>query len=441
MFAVIRWKPMMLRLTGVLLAACAPAALALQPLEQFIEAAKKQNPDNAEAVAGMEQQAALADATLGRALPSVSARGTYTRNQYQVALGPLPAFGLNERTFLQRFNQLDAFFTANVPLVDVSTFVRIAAAHTSANSAVAQMKATRLQVESAVVQGYFQLVANQALVSASQRALDVAKENLALTQARLETGKAAALDVERARAEVERQAQLLTAAQLQVELAARALQSASGVTPDLTSQLTLEDDLRTEAPLDTFQRPDTDLPQMVVAIQSRKASEQQATAQRLSLVPTLSGNASEHVTNAAGFVGQPWSYMATLNLTWQLDYTTISNIRVQDAAVGVARAREQRAHLSVHDAIHRAWETVASSIARSRSARAQQEASVHASKLAQDRYEAGAATQLDLLQAQRDAFSAEVSRIQADADLANSRLQLRLAAAIDPFPSPQGKTP
>jgi len=43
-------------------------------------------------------------------------------------------------------------------------------------------------------------------------------------------------------------------------------------------------------------------------------------------------------------------------------------------------------------------------------------------------YRAGTATQLDLLQAQRDAFRAEVTRIQDDANLLNSRAQLRLAA-------------
>jgi len=53
--------------------------------------------------------------------------------------------------------------------------------------------------------------------------------------------------------------------------------------------------------------------------------------------------------------------------------------------------------------------------------------SKHGADIALDRYKAGSATQLDLLQAQRDAFTAEVSRIQADADLANSRAQLRLS--------------
>ena len=408
-------------------------ASALQPLDAFIESARSFSPDDAEAAAAREQAAAAADVNLGRALPTVSARATYTRNQYQVALGPIPAFGLNEKTFLQRFNQFDANFTANIPLVDVSSFIRIAASRTAADSAAEQLKGTRLQVESAVVQRYYQLVADQALVAAAQRALNVAKENFGLTQTRFETGRAAALDVDRAKAEVERQSQLLTSAQLEVELAARALESTAGIRPDLSEPVVLKDDLHEEEGLDKWQRPDPDLPSVSAAVKNRESNEQQASASRLALVPSLTGSFNEHFTNAASFVGQPWLYTLTANLSWQLDYSTIANIRVQDAAVGMARAREQRAQLAAHDAIHRAWATVSSSIARSKSARAQEEASAHASRLAQDRYEAGAATQLDLLQAQRDAFSAEVSRIQADADLANSRLQLRLAAALDPF--------
>jgi len=38
-----------------------------------------------------------------------------------------------------------------------------------------------------------------------------------------------------------------------------------------------------------------------------------------------------------------------------------------------------------------------------------------------------------LLSAQRDQYSADVARIQADADLANARAQLRIAAGQDPF--------
>jgi len=41
------------------------------------------------------------------------------------------------------------------------------------------------------------------------------------------------------------------------------------------------------------------------------------------------------------------------------------------------------------------------------------------------------------LQAERDAYAADVARIQSDADLANARNQLRLATGIDPFVAAQ----
>ena len=49
-------------------------------------------------------------------------------------------------------------------------------------------------------------------------------------------------------------------------------------------------------------------------------------------------------------------------------------------------------------------------------------------------YRAGTATQLDLLQAQRDAFRAEVTRIQNDANLLNARAQLRLSTGRSLLP-------
>jgi hypothetical protein len=84
--------------------------------------------------------------------------------------------------------------------------------------------------------------------------------------------------------------------------------------------------------------------------------------------------------------------------------------------------------VAARDFIHRAWNAVDASIARVRSAHKQAQVSLRAADLVRDRYIAGAAIQLDLLQAERGAFSAKINQIQADADLVNDRAQLRLAA-------------
>jgi outer membrane protein TolC len=58
------------------------------------------------------------------------------------------------------------------------------------------------------------------------------------------------------------------------------------------------------------------------------------------------------------------------------------------------------------DAIHQHWNTVVAGIARSRAARAGRQAAFEAAAQAQIRYAVGNVTQLDLLQAQRDALIA-----------------------------------
>jgi outer membrane protein len=63
----------------------------------------------------------------------------------------------------------------------------------------------------------------------------------------------------------------------------------------------------------------------------------------------------------------------------------------------------------------------------SQSARSQAAAARLAADRARECYAAGAGTQLELIQAQRDLSSMEAARIQTDANLALDRILLRLA--------------
>jgi len=242
------------------------------------------------------------------------------------------------------------------------------------------------------------------------------------------------LDSERASAEVERQSQQLTTAELQVKLSARALHSDTGIAASTEVGLALGEDLRPEAPLDGFLASSTTSPEVRAASLAGRAAEENARAQKLSLVPTLDAFAVEHATNATAFLGgHNAAYAAGANLTWSFDFTTIPAIRAREAEASAAKAREERARIAVGDAVFQAWSAVEANIARSRSARVQADVSHHAADLARTRYRNGAATQLELIEADRDAFSAEAARIQADADLLNARVQLRLATGTDPF--------
>jgi outer membrane protein TolC len=417
-------KATFLGLPWVAIALFASPAAALQPLEVFIAGARERNPDAQQARANLAEQNAQAQFALGKQLPGVSLRGTYYRNQYDVGL-TLPS---GQSISTQPQDQWVGAATLSVPLVDLASFRRIAAARTNAESFERTAAATGLVVEGQAIQDYYQLLANVALVATAQIYLEVSRENLRLTQAKLGAGAATRLDVDRAQADVEQQVQQLAEAKLQLALVARDLQSTTSIAPDLSSVVELTDDLHPESDLATFEADLPNVPSVAAAAAATRAAQQQADAQKLALVPSIAGNFTENTTNAPGFQPSRWYYQASVSATWAFDLTYVANIRSSDAAAAAAEARELKARLNAGDAIHRYWNTVLADIAQSRSARAGRDASVHAAEQARVQYQAGTATQLDLLQAQRDAFRAEVTRIQDDANLLNARAQLRLSA-------------
>jgi outer membrane protein TolC len=395
-------------------------ARALQPLDEFVRGARAHNPVNDEARAEQAAADARAGETLGRALPAISAVGTISRNQWEVVVGGA--------TFVP-LNQVDGTVAVAVPLLDLTRFVRVSAANRLADSASFRQQEVARAVEAETVQLYYQLAADLGLIRAARRALEVVEVNLAMTEQTARAGTATALDVQRAATEVERQRQQLTSAELAVKLAARALESRTRVVADISLEPRLGDDLHSEPPLAEFLANAPLTPTVKAAALAREAAERTATAQALTLLPALIGSASERYTNATAFLGgHNEAYTLALSLVWAFDLGTPAGIRARNAEATAAAAREREAALVIGDAIFRAWSTVDADIARCRSARAQAAVSARAAEIARARYRSGVATQLDMIQADRDAFAAEAGRVQSDADLVNARLQLRLAA-------------
>jgi len=119
-------------------------ASALQPVDAFVRAARQANPANRQAAALEAQRTAEAQVATGRLYPAISATGTYTRNQYQIAL-TLP--GSTQSITIQPQNQLDGALTLSVPVVDFGAFERRGAAKAAAEAAAAGGRATTFEVE------------------------------------------------------------------------------------------------------------------------------------------------------------------------------------------------------------------------------------------------------------------------------------------------------
>jgi len=405
-------------------------AHALQPIEVFYDGARTRNFDAREQLATSEQRDWEADAALGRLLPSFTARGTYQRNQYETAV-TLP--GTTTSLVITPKNQWDGLLQLDVPIVDLASYHRHAQSKRLAEAAKVQSEVVGAEITRAVARAYYSFVGASALAVSARRSLQMAEDNLAFVSVRREVGAALELDVERARANVERAKQDVADADLLQVTAARNLETLSGASPTPVNDF-VEDDLHEEgalqAWLDTKRTPSERAQRLL-----NEAASSGERAARSALLPTLSANAQERFTNATGFSGRSSFFTVQAVLQWKLDYGSYASSKAQVFAGQVQQIRSERSRRSEQDAIFDAYQRVATGLSKSAAARAQARSAEKAAELASDRYRAGVLTQLDVTQSQRDAFQAQASRIQADADLAYARVVLHTTAGKPALPS------
>lgn len=395
-------------------------AQALEPLSAHLRAAKGTSFDARELRATLSQRESEVTASQYRLLPVLGAQGTYTRNQYEAVVG--------DKVIVPE-NQVDLYLTANLTLIDVGQWEKIGAAKRTHEAAESRQRSTSLDVERQVTRDYYQVVASEAVKSAALRTLEAAEKNLAYVQARKSAGFAQELDAKRAEAEVAKDKQLVADASYQVAVARRTLGTDSGLAPSEGAPVLEAGQVEGgEGSLAEAEGKNLDAhPQVRAAADETRAAERSATATRATWLPTLSVAAQERLTNATGFQDRSSIYALSATVAVKFDMSQLATANAQSEAAAVAKVREERARAQARDRVFVAWQAVHAALDKARSARAGLEASKLAVSIAKQRYEAGTATFLDVVTAERDAFQAEVTRIQVDADLAFARADLRIA--------------
>lgn len=401
---------------------CPTSAWALQPLADFQTAAKGKNLDVREAEAVGKQRDEELSASTFKLAPVLIGTAGYTRNQYEVKT-TIP--GRGTATITPK-DQLDATIRAELPLIDVGAWQRRSAASAARDAQAARVGQVQNDTAKEVARLYHQVLALEAMSRAAGRSLKAAEENAKVIGERQTAGLATDLDKKRAASEVEIRKQTVAETDNQLVIARRNLRTATGLAPSDGGELP-EDDLHDEAPLAGWEDKARDVPSVRVATLDAVAAGKTADATAAGLYPSVLAFGQDRFTNATGFGKSPvWAL--GLQATIRLDLSTWSTAKAAGAAHEVAKVREERAQTLARDQIFAAWQTVKAQIAKSRAARAQADAAHEAARLAKERLGAGTATTLDLLLAERDALSADASRIQADADLAYARVALRLVA-------------
>ncbi len=403
-----------------------PSPAPLPTLRAFVAASRGHALEDQEAASTLEQRDAEKDLSTLAFVPKLSATAGYTRNQSAaVAHFPNPAGGTTEVTITPQ-DELDATFRLDVTLFDAAVIRRIAVASARRDEANSDREATTETTERQVVSAYYDRVAAEGLERASETALGTAIENAKVIEVREAAELASDLDLERAKAEVDRQRGNLAVSRRAKALASRKLRTltgldASGAAPRLDTPLD------EEPPLESFLASASDVASVRAAKLEAHAADATADATWLGLAPRLTGSASERFTNAVGFGTSP-NYALNVTASWALDPLVIGNGRVDRAAAKTAHLRAERARRDAADAIEDAWEDTAAKREAANAARPDEEASKRAAAVARSKRDAGKATELDVLVADRDAFQAEVSRVQADADLEAARATLAIVS-------------
>lgn len=425
-----------------------------RPLEDFLRAGRTYALETQEARA--ESDVARADrATLQAGLyPSLEARGTYTRNQYASEATFTPSPGEPPVTVvLFPRDLLEAVFSARVPLIDVSRWLRLGASSANVRAADAREVLTERDVDRRVATAFFRALGARATVEAAERSLELTGELLEVTESQVRAGVAMEVDVARMRSDLADRRQALAEARELERLSLRALQSLTGLTSGVRappvhsgisgaqadSEETAEEAI--DGTLEDWLSIAPELPAVVAAREAASAARAEVRASWAAFAPTLTATAEQRFTNAPGFVGRDSVWSAGLNLVLPFDVVNLQVARTAQAQARVEETREALVLRDARDELHDAWIRTQTAAERARAAAEQAEASDLTARLVRTRYDAGAAGSFETIDASRDAFIAEAGRIREDTELALARVLLRLTAGLAPDAPPPGADP
>lgn len=324
--------------------------------------------------------------------------------------------------------QIDGVLALNMPLISPSLYPTLKGARLGFKAQEKQLEVTVAQVLTTIATSFYAAAGNEELVSARTHGIEVAQKTLDNAKVRLAAGVVNKVEVTRAAlALIQAEQRLLEAIDGRASsyrTLATLIRSEAGTfkvvpPPEPPTELQSEQQLIEQA---VRQRPE-----LVSNRIQTEALGQQVFASWLRWSPSLSLFGNARLTNATGFAGRVDSYAIGLQLDWLL-----FDGFARDAQRHSLEAQRRDANLR----LEQLRDTITDDVVNGRRAvltkkqgLATAERSVAMAKetleLVRTQYQAGTATQLDLLNAQDAQIQAEVGVAQARFDLSLAVLNIR----------------
>jgi outer membrane protein TolC len=373
--------------------------------------------------------------------PTLAVQGKYTRNyeefKFHVAETTNPATGnVVSPAFdllIQPKNQWDVGATASTLLFAPAAYPALKAAEAGAEGAAENTRASENATLFAVAQSFLTAAVADEVIAVRDSNIAVSRATLDIARTRFGAGAVTKVDVDRAELAVLRAEQDKREAELAQSQAYRALATlmAVGEPFKVVPPSVPEADVPPADDLDLVLKLRPEFRALQIA-QREADLERQAYAWRWA--PSISAFGNARRFNYDNFHRDRYSWAAGATLDWVLfdGGARDSQRHLQAARLAEAQAQAVVLEDSIRDDLANGRESIATKVQAQRTAERSVVLAHETVELTRAQYEAGTATQIDLLQAQDALVSAQDTVARAHFDVAAAHLALRRAAGTFP---------
>jgi outer membrane protein TolC len=422
-------------LAALLVAQGGPAAPAPQgalptlTLADAMKEAGAKNLDLRAAQARLDQSKELHVRAWSSYLPQVSAGATFTHNDFSDVTLPAAAIGAPIGTpdiVITKQNQLAAQVQATQAIFAPQAIYGIAAARAGERVATDNVEQARQDILFGVTQAYYGAAGLLQVVAVNERQLTIARDHERDAKVRYDAGTTPKVTL--LRAEIDR-----ARAEQDLKRAQNSYRSAK------VSLATLLD--RREADFEVEVPPAVQVPADAAALEEaaeRDRFDVQAAGEQLTVaeknrdgaiaayLPTLGAFGRYQYSNASGFTDQSTTWAVGLALNWNLFDGGLREaiLRENQARIVEATATRESALARARDEVVRARLDLDSAVANREKAKEQVGLARENQRLVDVNYKAGAATYIEVSDANTALLNAELSQVSEalNADLSAMRL-------------------
>ncbi|MEL6761386.1 MAG: TolC family protein [Myxococcota bacterium] len=381
-------------------------------------------------------------------LPNINASYSFVRNNQEVTVDFLAGFGPvfdavglaqppSDPTVIQNLWQQNGSLSFDWTILSGRSLPLILNAYDTVKQSEAEYEQQREVLTFTTGLAYYNALTAARTVEIRERALEIATRNAELSRAQAELGSANSVDALRAEVDVATAEQDLIQAQIQKLVTDRALAvlinriDTEGQVVVFQLDRPPEPDVIVDGLLDSAldQRLDLQLREFDFAIAERSVDESYT-----KFLPELVLSGAYNVTNAAGFAGNNATWFVSIGLQWAIFeggeiFWEVFERRHDAAAAAIAVEQRQ---VAIADDVVQSQLDLASAQSNYEAAQRRVELAEKSAELAQAQFELGAATQLEVLDANRSLADAAADEAIGQLNVDLARLRMQRVIKIDP---------